>query len=176
MSKVLAQCLFGVALVSTQAFAQTDQPPQTPPARTNQASQPIPANLTRQFSTAMGAIAGRQTTFADWYAIAADCVPLNWYEIIITRAPQHGEAQVVSKDEPISYPDSNPRKTCNGKPIAAKALTYTPDKAYAGADSMAVQKISSNGYLETVTFTITVIQLSENVADKAATPENATDK
>lgn len=143
--------------------AQPPQPPQT-----------VQANLTRQFSSAMGAIAGRQTTFGDWYGVAADCMPLDWNEIIITRAPRHGPAQVISKNEPISFPDSNPRKACNGKPIAAKALIYTPDKTYAGSDTMAVQKVSSNGVMETVTYNITV--LLEDAGDNVTKPEGTTDK
>ena len=169
MRQVFAQSLFGLLLVMSPGFAQTQQA--TPSAQPNQVTR---ADMTHKFSTAMGAIAGRQTTFGDLYGVTADCVPLNWYEIIITQTPQHGQAHVVSKDEVVSYLDSNPRKTCNGKPITAKALIYTPDKDYAGGDMIAIQRVSSNGVLENVTYHITVLR--DPTGDKATATEETTDK
>jgi hypothetical protein len=178
MLKALAQFFFFcTALLSTEALAQTDQTVQrAQPAQTIPGAQTIRTNLTRLHVTTMGAIAGRQTTFGDWYGIGLDCLSWDWEEIIISTAPQHGHAQVISKNDVVNFPDSNPRKICNGRQVASKALTYTPDKTYSGTDMMVVQKVSASGVMETATYNITVLQPSEGTANNATASENSTDK
>jgi hypothetical protein len=102
------------------------------------------------------AVSGKRTLLYQYYAVNLNCSPADWNNVSITQQPEHGKATISEKITIVSFPNTNPRSSCNGKSIKAKVLEYVPSHDYKGADEIAVEIINSGGQEIVHTFKITV--------------------
>jgi hypothetical protein len=102
------------------------------------------------------AVAGRTSTLDSYYAVKLDCAPIEWVEVRIVEPPQNGKAVVSKGSVLMYYPDTNPRKSCNGKPVDGQRLMYTPNDNAQGDDRIVVEVINSSGQNLKYTYDITV--------------------
>jgi len=107
------------------------------------------------------AIAGRTSTFGETYSVDTACVSTGWVEIIVVVPPKSGKFEIIDTSAAMSYTKENPRFVCNGKQVAAKAVSYTPLDQFEGADTMTLERITSNGNKTRVQYKITVRKLDK---------------
>jgi hypothetical protein len=94
---------------------------------------------------AKAAVAGRTSTLDAFYGVKLDCVPIEWVDVRVVEPPHNGKAVVSKGTVLMHYPDSNPRKGCNGKPIEGMRLLYTPNDNAQGDDRIVIEIINSSG-------------------------------
>jgi hypothetical protein len=102
------------------------------------------------------AVAGRTSTLDAYYGVKLDCAPIDWVDVRIVEPPQNGKAVVSKGSVLMYYPDTNPRKTCNGKPVEGQRLQYTPNENAQGDDRIVVEVVNSSGQNLKYTYDITV--------------------
>ncbi|MDB5597397.1 MAG: hypothetical protein JWM36_4358 [Hyphomicrobiales bacterium] len=115
--------------------------------------QPPPANeIAEKY-----AVAGRVSSFRDFYTLRADCTPIDWVNVSIDEEPRNGRAAVVDRKVPVAPAEPQTlSRQCTGKLVDAKSLTYTPNEGYKGQDQIVVEVINSAGAHRTFTFNIVV--------------------
>ena len=101
-------------------------------------------------------ISGRKSVFHQYYSVKLNCTPADWTEVTITQEPMHGKAKLIDQLATMQYSNTNPRSSCNGKSIKAKALEYIADKDYKGSDQIVVELVNDTGQLLKFDYKITV--------------------
>ena len=102
------------------------------------------------------AVAGRTSHLDSYYAVKLDCTPVDWTDVRIVQQPQNGKAAVSKGSVQMYYSDDNPRKSCNGKPVEAMRLMYTPNEDARGDDRIVVEVVYSSGESRGFTYELTV--------------------
>ena len=105
---------------------------------------------------AKAAVAGRTSTLDAFYAVKLDCAPLEWVDVRVVEPPHNGKAVVSKGTVLMYYPETNPRKSCNGKPIEGMRLLYTPNDNAQGDDRIVIEIVNSSGQNLKYTYDIPV--------------------
>jgi hypothetical protein len=105
---------------------------------------------------AKAAVAGRTSTLDAYYGVKLDCVPIEWIDVRVVEPPQNGKAVVSKGTVVMYYAETNPRKSCNGKPIEAMRLLYSPNEGAQGDDRIVIEIVNSSGQNLKYTYDITV--------------------
>ena len=119
-------------------------------------NQNLASNANGEGSIEKYTISGRKSVFGQYYSVKLNCTPADWTEVTITQEPLHGKAKLVEQLATMQYAKTNPRSSCNGKSIKAKALEYTADKDYKGSDQIVVELVNDTGQLLKFDYKITV--------------------
>jgi hypothetical protein len=104
-------------------------------------------------------IAGCQTTGPSSFTVPAgvprqigffatvneDCSSVGDVLVRITRAPEHGSADVRSAPGHAIFPESNPRHRCDAGTVPGQQVWYTPAPGFVGRDQVDVETIFPNG-------------------------------
>jgi hypothetical protein len=90
-----------------------------------------------------------------FYSLKLDCSPVAW-QVTMAKSPDNREAKLVEAMTLANYTAPNPRAKCNGKSTKSMALQYTPNKGYAGSDSIEIEVINDSDQRTTLTYNITV--------------------
>ena len=149
---MIVACL--LALSSLSAFGQDKIIP-TP-------VQPIPIpgpaqnSFDLKYEYDQFALSGKQSRLGNYWFVRPDCSPSDWTDVSIIKPPSHGKAIVVDARTIVAFPRENPRSLCNGKLVVGRALEYTPDLGYKGAEEIVVELITSDGTRAIYTHRITV--------------------
>jgi hypothetical protein len=102
------------------------------------------------------AVAGRTSHLDSYYAVKLDCTPVDWADVRIAQQPQNGKAVTSKGSVLMYYSEENPRKSCNGKPVEAIRLMYTPNDDARGDDRIVVEVVYSSGESRRFTYELTV--------------------
>jgi len=102
------------------------------------------------------ALSGQPIRIMILYALNVDCSPMEGYQRMITKAPEHGTAEIVPFLHFPNFAKETPRYKCNEKQIQAQALVYKPNDNYEGPDSLTYLELNPSGFAEEEIFTFNV--------------------
>jgi len=143
------------ALTAFASLASTEVRAQDPSAATIR-NKNLASNANGEGAIEKYAVSGRKSVLGQYYSVNLNCTPADWTEVTLIQESAHGKSKLIDKLATIQFPTTNARSSCNGKSIKAKALEYTPDKDYKGADEIVVELINDGGQLIKYNYKITV--------------------
>lgn len=111
---------------------------------------PAPAPLIR------GALSGQRQEIFAVYNNSYDCATLGYPTMKVAIPPSHGQVAVEKGTVVAAYPQSDPRRACNGKPVPATLIYYISEPNFVGTDSVAFDRIGVQGGYGYYVFSINV--------------------
>jgi len=103
-----------------------------------------------------GAESGVRQKIGSVYAVDLDCSSLTPTSLKVVKSPQHGNLAIENGEEFIEYAKDNVRAPCNGKKAPARVLYYTSEPGFVGTDALAVEGITTNGFITHYEYQINV--------------------
>src|SRR5262245_31436559 len=88
--------------------------------------------------------------------VNSDCSSGGLPALRFTTLPQNGTARTEEITIPIDRPASDPRSSCNGKPVQALAIFYKPNAGYTGTDNVVIDIDFHMGGVRRFVYKITV--------------------
>jgi hypothetical protein len=88
--------------------------------------------------------------------VNADCTSGPVPALRITTAPQNGELRQEEITMPVDRRKDDPRFDCNGKPVTAIAVHYTPKGDFKGKDNVVIDVDFKTGTVKRFNYKITV--------------------
>jgi hypothetical protein len=102
------------------------------------------------------AFSGSEIRIAAMQVVNADCTSGPTPLLRIATAPQNGEQRQEEVTVPVDRKASDPRASCNGKPVTAVGVFYKSKDGFTGKDNVVIEVDFKNGNVRRFNYKITV--------------------
>jgi CheY-like chemotaxis protein len=131
------------ALLSSQAYAQTEWTPEESKAGIRKVEQTRYVRAGKQFSGSL--------TFVNTACVVLDA------DHTVTKEPEHGTVTIDIIEHHTNFSKDSARAKCNEKKVRGHVLQYKANAGYAGTDAFEVLSISQTGHATRYVITVNII-------------------